>query len=126
MRPLRSAPELGSERCPPISPRLPSTGGQGLSSPEPELQVFPDRFVVCVSQLAFSRDLSASQSEDLTLSDIGPGLKRWRVHESKSSRDELSTERQGIVLGVWNNYFLPGQSPREMFCKKCYYWTYAS
>lgn len=36
-----------------------------------------------------------------------------------SSRDELSTERQGIVLGVWNNYFLPGQSPREMFCKKC-------
>ncbi|KAG5201315.1 hypothetical protein JEQ12_004078 [Ovis aries] len=91
MRPLRSASELGSERCPPISPRLPSTGGQGLSSPEPgygfhitayflkrgirlrclrgsprtELQVFPDRFVVCVSQLAFSRDLSASQSEDL-------------------------------------------------------------
>ena len=30
-----------------------------------ELQVFPDRFVVCVSQLASSRDLSASQSEDL-------------------------------------------------------------
>uniref|UniRef100_A0A452EFG3 SLX4 interacting protein n=1 Tax=Capra hircus TaxID=9925 RepID=A0A452EFG3_CAPHI len=30
-----------------------------------ELQVFPDRFVVCVSQLAFSRDLLASQSEDL-------------------------------------------------------------
>ncbi|NP_001242902.1 protein SLX4IP isoform X1 [Bos taurus] len=34
-------------------------------SPRTELQVFPDRFVVCVSQLAFSRDLSASQSEDL-------------------------------------------------------------
>lgn len=34
-------------------------------SPRTELQVFPDRFVVCVSQLASSRDLSASQSEDL-------------------------------------------------------------
>ena len=30
-----------------------------------ELQVFPDRFVVCVSQLAFSRDLLTSQSEEL-------------------------------------------------------------
>uniref|UniRef100_A0A8C6FVI1 SLX4 interacting protein n=1 Tax=Moschus moschiferus TaxID=68415 RepID=A0A8C6FVI1_MOSMO len=34
-------------------------------SPRTELQVFPDRFVVCVSQLALSRDLLASQSEDL-------------------------------------------------------------
>ncbi|KAM9682794.1 protein SLX4IP [Dama dama] len=34
-------------------------------SPRTELQVFPDRFVVCVSQLAFSRDLLASQSEEL-------------------------------------------------------------
>lgn len=30
-----------------------------------ELRVFPDRFVVCVSQLAFSRDLLASQQEEL-------------------------------------------------------------
>ncbi|MBV96357.1 Protein SLX4IP, partial [Eschrichtius robustus] len=32
---------------------------------EQELRVFPDRFVVCVSQLAFSHDLLASQSEEL-------------------------------------------------------------
>ncbi|XP_012512650.1 PREDICTED: protein SLX4IP [Propithecus coquereli] len=31
-----------------------------------ELQVFPDRFVVCVSQLAFSHDHLASQNEELT------------------------------------------------------------
>ncbi|XP_053430401.1 protein SLX4IP [Nycticebus coucang] len=31
-----------------------------------ELQVFPDRFVVCVSQLAFSHNHLASQSEELT------------------------------------------------------------
>ncbi|KAL0595476.1 hypothetical protein AAY473_035666 [Plecturocebus cupreus] len=30
-----------------------------------KLHVFPDRFVVCVSQLAFSRDLLANQNEDL-------------------------------------------------------------
>nr|XP_035928425.1 protein SLX4IP-like isoform X5 [Halichoerus grypus] len=30
-----------------------------------ELRVFPDRFVVCVSQLSFSRDLLASQNEEL-------------------------------------------------------------
>ena len=36
-----------------------------------------------------------------------------------SSREELSTERQGIVLAVWNNYFLLGQSPGETFCEKC-------
>ncbi|XP_070276008.1 protein SLX4IP [Myotis yumanensis] len=34
-------------------------------SQRPELRVFPDRFVVCVSQLAFSCDLSR-QNEDLT------------------------------------------------------------
>ncbi|XP_025731791.1 protein SLX4IP isoform X2 [Callorhinus ursinus] len=31
-----------------------------------ELRVFPDRFVVCVSQLSFSCDLLASQNEELT------------------------------------------------------------
>ncbi|XP_008057773.1 protein SLX4IP [Carlito syrichta] len=31
-----------------------------------ELQIFPDRFVVCVSQLAFSHDLLASPNEELT------------------------------------------------------------
>ncbi|XP_006736950.1 protein SLX4IP isoform X2 [Leptonychotes weddellii] len=31
-----------------------------------ELRVFPDRFVVCVSQLSFSRDLLASRNEELT------------------------------------------------------------
>uniref|UniRef100_A0A8C5UQQ0 SLX4 interacting protein n=1 Tax=Microcebus murinus TaxID=30608 RepID=A0A8C5UQQ0_MICMU len=31
-----------------------------------EIQVFPDRFVVCVSQLAFSHDRLASQNEELT------------------------------------------------------------
>uniref|UniRef100_A0A2K5FA62 SLX4 interacting protein n=1 Tax=Aotus nancymaae TaxID=37293 RepID=A0A2K5FA62_AOTNA len=36
------------------------------SSQNAELHVFPDRFVVCVSQLAFSRDLLANQNEDLT------------------------------------------------------------
>lgn len=30
-----------------------------------ELRVFPDRFVVCVSQLSFSHDLLASQNEEL-------------------------------------------------------------
>nr|XP_011739453.1 protein SLX4IP isoform X3 [Macaca nemestrina] len=36
------------------------------SSQNAELHVFPDRFVVCVSQLAFSRDLLANQNEGLT------------------------------------------------------------
>ncbi|XP_002806803.3 protein SLX4IP isoform X1 [Callithrix jacchus] len=36
------------------------------SSQNAELHVFPDRFVVCVSQLAFSHDLLANQNEDLT------------------------------------------------------------
>ncbi|KAF0884951.1 SLX4I protein, partial [Crocuta crocuta] len=36
------------------------------SSQSTELRVFPDRFVVCVSQLSFSHDLMASQSEELT------------------------------------------------------------
>ncbi|XP_008574228.1 PREDICTED: protein SLX4IP, partial [Galeopterus variegatus] len=31
-----------------------------------ELHVFPDRFVVCVSQLAFNHDVLASQNEELT------------------------------------------------------------
>ncbi|XP_004461885.2 LOW QUALITY PROTEIN: protein SLX4IP [Dasypus novemcinctus] len=31
-----------------------------------ELRLFPDRFVVCVSQLAFNRDLLASQNKELT------------------------------------------------------------
>ncbi|PNJ55425.1 SLX4IP isoform 3, partial [Pongo abelii] len=35
------------------------------STQNAELCVFPDRFVVCVSQLAFSRDLLANQNEDL-------------------------------------------------------------
>nr|XP_019590463.1 PREDICTED: protein SLX4IP [Rhinolophus sinicus] len=35
-------------------------------SQSPELRVFPDRFVVCVHQLAFSRDLLARQNEELT------------------------------------------------------------
>ncbi|MXQ93713.1 hypothetical protein E5288_WYG017923 [Bos mutus] len=162
-----------------------------------ELQVFPDRFVVCVSQLAFSRDLSASQSEDLALcpsagTDILGAcsmtfpaeatvsgeqrlamllVRQWDVIVTKllvspnafeggigeyteavpgtqfqwptlhtdlweklsfvpttvfpdhpvtpsSSQEELFTEHQGIVLGVWNNYFLPGQSPGETFCEK--------
>ncbi|EFB13431.1 hypothetical protein PANDA_007299, partial [Ailuropoda melanoleuca] len=30
-----------------------------------ELRIFPDRFVVCVSQLSFNRDLLASQNEEL-------------------------------------------------------------
>ncbi|KAB1262665.1 Protein SLX4IP, partial [Camelus dromedarius] len=30
-----------------------------------ELRIFPERFVVCVSQLVFSRDLLPSQSEEL-------------------------------------------------------------
>ncbi|XP_045018666.1 protein SLX4IP isoform X2 [Bubalus bubalis] len=50
--------------------------GRGVNSSglhPSELQVFPDRFVVCVSQLASSRDLSASQSEDLmSVSSTGP------------------------------------------------------
>lgn len=37
------------------------------STQNAELCVFPDRFVVCVSQLAFSRDLLASQNEDLLI-----------------------------------------------------------
>ncbi|XP_059979953.1 LOW QUALITY PROTEIN: protein SLX4IP [Lagenorhynchus albirostris] len=41
--------------------RLRCLGG----SQNAELRVFPDRFVVCVSQLAFSHDLLASQSEEL-------------------------------------------------------------
>ncbi|XP_007472106.1 PREDICTED: LOW QUALITY PROTEIN: SLX4 interacting protein [Lipotes vexillifer] len=41
--------------------RLRCLGG----SQNAELRVFPDRFVVCVSQLAFSHDLLASQSEDV-------------------------------------------------------------
>ncbi|XP_040303638.1 protein SLX4IP [Herpailurus yagouaroundi] len=36
------------------------------SSQNTELRVFPDRFVVCVSQLSFSHDLMASQNEELT------------------------------------------------------------
>ncbi|KAM9249265.1 LOW QUALITY PROTEIN: protein SLX4IP [Dugong dugon] len=36
------------------------------SSPRAELCVFPDRFVVCVSQLHFNCDLLASQNEELT------------------------------------------------------------
>lgn len=37
------------------------------SSRNSELRVFPDRFVVCVSQLAFSHDLLVSQKEELDL-----------------------------------------------------------
>uniref|UniRef100_A0A452SPF7 SLX4 interacting protein n=1 Tax=Ursus americanus TaxID=9643 RepID=A0A452SPF7_URSAM len=36
------------------------------SSQSTELCVFPDRFVVCVSQLSLNRDLLASQNEELT------------------------------------------------------------
>uniref|UniRef100_A0A673T323 SLX4 interacting protein n=1 Tax=Suricata suricatta TaxID=37032 RepID=A0A673T323_SURSU len=36
------------------------------SSQSTELRVFPDRFVVCVSQLSFSRDLTANQNKELT------------------------------------------------------------
>lgn len=36
-----------------------------LSSFSSALRVFPDRFVVCVSQLAFSHDLLASQKKEL-------------------------------------------------------------
>lgn len=42
-----------------------------------ELQVFPDRFVVCVSQLAFSRDLLASQSEDLVCMKSSISKSAW-------------------------------------------------
>ncbi|XP_034497359.1 protein SLX4IP isoform X2 [Ailuropoda melanoleuca] len=35
------------------------------SSESTELRIFPDRFVVCVSQLSFNRDLLASQNEEL-------------------------------------------------------------
>ncbi|XP_055977689.1 protein SLX4IP isoform X1 [Sorex fumeus] len=41
--------------------RLYCSGGSQSSA----LRVFPDRFVVCVSQLAFSHDLLASQDKEL-------------------------------------------------------------
>ncbi|XP_010992608.1 protein SLX4IP isoform X1 [Camelus dromedarius] len=36
-----------------------------------ELRIFPERFVVCVSQLVFSRDLLPSQSEELVWPSCG-------------------------------------------------------
>uniref|UniRef100_A0A5F5PU92 SLX4 interacting protein n=1 Tax=Equus caballus TaxID=9796 RepID=A0A5F5PU92_HORSE len=95
-----------------------------------ELRVFPDRFVVCVSQLAYNCDLLASQKEELTEralhgasdyfaecaeSPLPPGAKLKRnalkeivkrtetksvVSKSQSSRDVVGTSSDSVIAEI--------------------------
>ncbi|XP_045836600.1 protein SLX4IP isoform X2 [Meles meles] len=88
-----------------------------------ELRVFPDRFVVCVSQLSFSRDLLASQNEELTEgalhgasdyfaecaeSRLPPSAKRKR----NALKEMICLKRAQNIDGEWESTW---QLPKEFW-----------
>ncbi|EPY79151.1 hypothetical protein CB1_000951002 [Camelus ferus] len=56
-----------------------------------ELRIFPERFVVCVSQLVFSRDLLPSQSEELRA----------------SSEQNFEIRQSSVTYSLWLFRFFP-------------------
>lgn len=89
-----------------------------------ELRVFPDRFVVCVSQLSFSRDLLSSQNEELTEgalhgasdyfaecaeSPLPPSAKRKRSALKKIVK-RTETKSSSVVSRPWNSRDIVGTS----------------
>ncbi|CAD7669661.1 unnamed protein product [Nyctereutes procyonoides] len=91
-----------------------------------ELCVFPDRFVVCVSQLSFSRDLLSSQNEELTEgalhgasdyfaecaeSPLPPSAKRKRSALKKIVK-RTETKSSSVVSRPWSRRDIVGTSRR--------------
>ncbi|XP_064132535.1 LOW QUALITY PROTEIN: protein SLX4IP [Loxodonta africana] len=66
-------------------------------SPRAELSVFPDRFVVCVSQLTFNCDLLASQDEELVSKAITPEKAQCAGEQSADLCRELLEAIQSPV-----------------------------